>query len=148
MTAQITVVGSLNMDLVIRAPRIPRPGETILGGAFQTLPGGKGANQAVAAARLGARVAMAGRVGQDSFGDALLDGLAAEGIEAGHILRDREASTGVALIVVDEHGENAITVASGANARLSAADVEASGAAIATADALLLQLERDRKSVV
>jgi ribokinase len=134
-------VGSLNMDLVIRAARIPQPGETILGGAFHTVPGGKGANQAVAAARLGAHVAMVGRVGQDDFGAMLLDGLVAEGIDASQVIQDPEAATGVALIVVDDQGQNAIVVASGANARLSPAQVAAGCVPIAAANALLLQLE-------
>ena len=96
MTAAITVVGDLNMDLVIRSPRIPRPGETILGGDLLTVPGGKGANQAVPAARLGAMVSMVGRVGGDTFAGPLLDSLAADGIDHDHVLRDGESATGVA----------------------------------------------------
>ena len=141
MTARVTVVGSLNMDLAVCAARIPQPGETILGGAFHTVPGGKGANQAVAAARLGAHVAMVGRVGEDDFGGLLLEGLAAEGIDAIHVIKDPGAATGVALIVVDDQGQNAIVVVSGANARLSPADVAASREPITAASALLLQLE-------
>lgn len=141
MTARVTVVGSLNMDLVARAPRIPQPGETILGGEFQTAPGGKGANQAVAAARLGAQVSMVGRVGRDAFGTALLDNLAAAGVDHTYVTQDPEAASGVALIVVDDAGENSIVVASGANMRISAADVDAAETAIAGADICLLQLE-------
>ena len=98
MTAHVTVVGSLNMDLVVRAPRIPEPGETIIGGEFRTVPGGKGANQAVAAARLGAQVAMVGRVGGDAFGGLLLENLAVAGVDHTFVARDAEAATGVALM--------------------------------------------------
>jgi ribokinase len=141
MTPKITIVGSLNMDLVIRSARIPRPGETILGGEFHAIPGGKGANQAVAAARLGAKVSMIGRVGRDAFARPLLDNLAASGIDCQHVTQAADAATGVALIVVDDAGQNTIVVASGANMRLSPEDVEAAEDAIAASDALLLQLE-------
>jgi ribokinase len=141
MAARITVVGSLNMDLVVRAPRIPRPGETMIGGEFRTVPGGKGANQAVAAARLGGQVSMIGRVGGDAFAQSLLDSLVADGVNHTFVTQDPEAATGVALIVVDDAGENSIVVASGANMRLSPADVDAAEAAIAAADVLLVQLE-------
>jgi len=147
MTARVTVVGSLNMDLVVRAPRIPQPGETIIGGDFRQVPGGKGANQAVAAARLGARVSMVGRLGRDAFGQALLEGLAGDGVDHTFVIRDEEAATGVALIVVDDGGQNSIVVASGANARLSVGDVEAAQAAIVEADVLLLQLESPLEAV-
>ena len=141
MTARITIVGSLNMDLVIRSPRIPQPGETIIGSEFQTVPGGKGANQAVAAARQGGQVTMVGRVGEDTFADALLENLASAEIDATYVHRDKQAASGVALIVVDDHGENIIVVASGANMRMTEKDVEAAEAAIAESDVLLLQLE-------
>jgi ribokinase len=141
MTARITIVGSLNMDLVIRSPRIPQPGETIIGSEFQTIPGGKGANQAVAAARLGGQVTMVGKVGEDTFADVLLDNLASAEIGASLVQRDGQAASGVALIVVDDHGENIIVVASGANMRMTEKDVEAAEAAIADSDVLLLQLE-------
>jgi ribokinase len=137
----VCVVGSLNMDLVVKAPRFPAAGETVTGATFATFPGGKGANQAVAAARLGARVAMVGRVGADAFGAQLIEGLKAEGIDATRVLVDRTAPTGVASITVDRAGENAIVVASGANARLSADDVEAAAGLIGSAQVLLLQLE-------
>jgi ribokinase len=141
MTPRLTVVGSLNMDLVVRAPRIPHPGETIIGTDFRTVPGGKGANQALAAARLGAQVAMVGRVGQDDYGVALLKNLRDAQVDHSHVIRDREAPTGVALIVVDDAGENSIVVASGANSQLTSADVDSAFPAIAAADALILQLE-------
>lgn len=148
MTAQVIVVGSLNMDLVTRTPRIPQPGETIIGSGFHTLPGGKGANQAVAAARLGAQVSMIGRVGDDSFGSLLLDNLAAASVDHTLVIRDPEAATGVALIVVDDAGQNSIVVASGANARLSPGDVDAGVDAIAAADVLLLQSESPMETVM
>jgi len=148
MIARVTVVGSLNMDLIARSPRIPRPGETIIGGDFHTAPGGKGANQAVAAARLGARVSMIGRVGRDAFAGPLLDNLSAVGVDHTFVIQDSEAATGVALIVVDDAGENSIVVASGANMRLSPADVDGAEAAIAGADALLLQLESPLETVI
>jgi ribokinase len=135
------------MDLVARAPRIPRPGETIIGGDFCTVPGGKSANQAVAAARLGARVSMVGRVGRDAFGQPLLDNLFAAGVDHTFVARDPDAATGVALIVVDDAGENSIVVAPGANMRLSPADVDDAESAIAAADALLLQLESPLETV-
>ena len=117
MEARIVVVGSLNMDLVIRTPRLPVPGETLFGSDFTTAPGGKGANQAVAAARLGAAVAMVGRTGPDDFGRALRANLKADGVDTSHVSEDREAATGVALITVEEGGQNTIIVASGANMR-------------------------------
>jgi ribokinase len=135
------------MDLVARAPHIPQPGETIIGRDFHTLPGGKGANQAVAAARLGATVAMVGRVGGDAFARLLLDNLAAAGVDHTSVTQDSGAATGVALIVVDAAGQNSIVVASGANMRLSPADVETAETAIASADVLLLQLETPLETV-
>jgi ribokinase len=137
----IAVVGSLNMDLVVRAPRLPRPGETLSGGPFATYPGGKGANQAVAAARLGARVAMIGRVGDDAFGRELLAGLAADGVDTAAVLATPHTSSGVALIAVEDGGQNMIVIAPGANAALAVADVEAAAALLGACRVLLLQLE-------
>ena len=148
MTARIAVVGSLNMDLVVRSPRIPRPGETIIGSAYQQVPGGKGANQAIAAARLGAQVSMVGRLGRDAFGDELIEGLAGAGVDQTFVVQDAEAATGVALIVVDDAGQNTIVVASGANMRLSPGNVDAAEGAIASADVLLLQLESPLDTVI
>ncbi|MFN2161762.1 MAG: PfkB family carbohydrate kinase, partial [Candidatus Promineifilaceae bacterium] len=122
-TPHIVVVGSLNMDLVVEVPVIPRPGETVLGKNFATFPGGKGANQAVAAARLGARVSMIGRVGKDAFGDQLLASARADGIDVTRVGRDEKAASGVAMIAVDAQGQNSIAVASGANFRLTAEHV-------------------------
>jgi len=114
MTASIVVFGSLNMDLMVRVERAPRAGETLRGLGFLTNPGGKGANQAVACARQGARVAMAGCVGTDAFGDALRDALAGDRIDVSHVRRV-EGSTGVAVVMVDAQGENRITLVPGAN---------------------------------
>jgi ribokinase len=124
--ADVCVVGGLNMDLVVRAPRLPRPGETALGQSFARFPGGKGANQAVAAARLGASVRMVGQVGQDPFGDELVAGLEREGVDTAGVRRV-STPTGVALIVVDDTGHNFIVWVPGANAaweKGAVADVE------------------------
>jgi len=145
---RIVVVGSANTDLVVRGERIPRPGETVLGGALVRAAGGKGANQAVAAARLGAAVSLVARVGDDDFGRDALAGYAREGIDISHCRVDPDAPSGVALILVDVHGENAIAVAPGANGRLSPADVDAAAPAIRSADLLLLQLETPLPTVL
>ena len=139
--AKVAVVGSINMDLVVRVPRFPSAGETILGGAFQTIPGGKGANQAVAARRLGAEVAMIGRVGGDAFGDVLRHNLAQEGISTDRLAVDDGQATGVALITVEAGGENTIIVVAGANGRVTTADIDAARPLITGADILLMQLE-------
>ncbi len=141
MTKSIVVVGSLNMDLVVRVARHPRLGETLLGEEFHTFPGGKGANQAVAAARLGAPVRMVGRVGRDDFGAALLATAQNDGVDTTYIQKDPDAASGVALITVGEDGQNTIVVAAGANGRLSAADVYAAESAFADAGAVVMQLE-------
>lgn len=141
MTQTLVVVGSLNMDLVVRAPRHPRPGETLIGSQFQTFPGGKGANQAVAAARLGATVRLIGRVGKDAFGDALLQTVRQDGVDTSFIYRDPKAASGVALITLDEAGQNTIVVASGANMRVSPEDIVQAETAFEGANLLLMQLE-------
>ena len=127
---KVTIVGSFNTDLVGVTPRMPVKGETIIGGPFLTGPGGKGANQAVASARLGAQVSFVGRVGNDSFGRTLIDGLKSSGVDATHVSIDPDAATGVALIIVDDAGQNSIVVAPGANMRLSASDVDSAQEAI------------------
>lgn len=137
----ITVVGSLNMDLVVRTPRMPRLGETLSGGPFATYPGGKGANQAVAAARLGSRVSLIGRVGDDEFGRSLRDTITAHGVDTTAVLQTSGRSSGVALITVDRQGQNTIILAPGANGELTPADVQAAAPAITAARVLLLQLE-------
>jgi ribokinase len=136
MSPRIAVVGSINLDLVVRAARLPAPGETIGGGVFARHPGGKGANQALAARRLGADVQMIGRVGADAFADEALALLRADGVDLTRCIADDGAATGVALIVVGADGENQIVVAPGANGRFSADDL-----APVSADALLCQLE-------
>jgi ribokinase len=145
--ARIVVVGSLNMDLVVRAPRHPQPGETIIGSDFATFPGGKGANQAVAAARLGGLVTMIGRVGDDLFGEALLTAAAADRIDTTFISKDPQARTGIGMITLDGAGQNTIVVASGANACLTAAHVQAAEAAFQGAAVLLLQLETPLETI-
>lgn len=146
--AKIVVVGSFNMDLVVRMPAIPRPGETLLGGVFATYPGGKGANQAVAAARLGGQVIMVGRVGADAFGDQLLAVARGEGIDTRFVGVDPHAATGVALIEVDAQGQNSIAVASGANFTLTAADVAAAFAQIEQIDLLVMPLETPLETIL
>jgi ribokinase len=121
---ELLVVGSLNTDLLVRVRSLPRPGETITGGSFEMAGGGKGANQAVAAARAGAAVALVGAVGADEFGARLIEELAGEGVCVAGVARLEGAPTGVAAIVVDEHGENQIAVASGANHMLRASGVQ------------------------
>ena len=145
---KIAVVGSLNMDLVVRMPQIPKPGETLLGGVFKTFPGGKGANQAVAAARLGAHVVMIGCVGDDTFGREMRATLAGEEIEITHVRVQSDEATGVALIQVDAHGQNSIAVASGANFRLTESDVEKAMQAIGTFDALIMPLETPIETIL
>ncbi len=141
MPGHIVVVGSINMDLVVRAPRHPEPGETILGNNFQTFSGGKGANQAVATARLGGQVKMIGRVGSDAFGESLLASLQKDGVDTQFIQRTSNIASGVALITVSEIGQNTIVVAPGANGKLSPADIRAARPALESAEAVLLQLE-------
>ena len=137
----IVVIGSANMDLVVKTERIPAPGETVLGGEFFELPGGKGANQAVAAARLGGNVTFVGRLGSDGFGDSLLMQLESNGIDVSHVGRSTDAASGVALIGVDATGQNSIIVAPGANGLLTIGDIEASRDAIVAATVLVAQLE-------
>ncbi len=137
----VVVVGSINMDLIARVDQLPRPGQTVAGRELLELPGGKGANQAVAAARLGARVTFIGRVGDDGFGTRLLESLRGEQIDIGYVITTANCSSGVAIVCVEQHGENSIVVIPGANGRLSPNDITASEAVIAAADVLLVQLE-------
>jgi len=138
---RIVVVGSSNTDMIIKLRRIPRPGETVLGGQFMTAAGGKGANQAVAAARAGGQVSLVARVGRDALGDQAIAGFVGDGVDVSHVSRDRRSASGAALIFVAQDGENSIAVAPGANGRLSPADVKRARARIAQAKALLMQLE-------
>jgi ribokinase len=144
---RVLVVGSSNTDLIIKVARIPRPGETVLGGEFGTAAGGKGANQAVAAARAGGAVTFVARVGRDSNGDAALRGFAAAGLDVSHLRRDATRPSGVALIFVASTGENSIAVASGANGALSPADVRKAAGAFRKAQVILLQLETPARTV-
>ena len=139
--AKILVVGSINMDLVVRVPHSPKPGETVLGGDFETFPGGKGANQAVAASRMGGEVTMVGRVGHDDFGDTLIQGLVADKVKTTHVIKDSDAPTGIAMIAVAADGENLIVVASGANLQVSTEDVNNARSLMRETDILLMQLE-------
>ena len=148
VSPRIAVLGSINMDLVIRCKRLPRPGETVLGDDLFEAPGGKGANQAVAAARLGASVSMIGRVGSDAFAERLLGNLALEGIDTSNVGRTEGCPSGVATVAIDQNGENSITVIPGANGRVSVDDVVAAADAIRAADVLLMQLEIPVESVL
>lgn len=139
--ARIVVYGSINMDLVVRTAAMPAPGQTVLGRDFATIPGGKGANQAVACARLGAETHLAGAVGTDAFGDDLLASLAGNGVSTEAVRRIEGVPTGIAIIIVDEQGQNSIVVAGGANHQNSAIEVPALTPLLTEADALLVQLE-------
>ena len=138
---KVAVVGSSNMDLVVKSQRIPAVGETILGGDFIMAPGGKGANQAVAAAKLGAEVYFIAKLGDDIFGSTSLGNFKKEGVNTKYVLQTQEAPSGVALIMVDERGNNSIVVAPGANNRLSPDDVKKAESDIASCGALVAQLE-------
>jgi ribokinase len=137
----VAVVGSLNLDLVVRVPRLPGPGETVSGGDVFRNPGGKGANQAVAAARLGREVAMVGCVGDDPAGGELLASLRADGVDTAHVRVAGGVPSGAAFIAVSQDGENQIVVSPGSNARLTPEDVRAAGAALRAAAVTLIQLE-------
>lgn len=141
MPSRVVVVGSANTDLVCLVDRLPEPGETVLGGQFLQAAGGKGANQAVAAARLGAEVTFIARLGTDAYGDRAVAGYAADGLETRFLVRDPDRPSGVALILVDSGGENQIAVAPGANGALTPADIEAARSAFEQAQVVLLQLE-------
>lgn len=150
----IVVIGSINMDLVLRVPRMPLPGETLTGGAFRTIPGGKGANQAVACARLSGKVAgaqqvaMVGCVGDDAFGATLRAALVGDGIIDSHITTLPGVASGIASILVDDNGQNSIVIAGGANDLLSPAHIDAAQGLIEQADIVVLQLETPMATVV
>jgi ribokinase len=139
--ARVIVVGSYNTDLAVTAPRFPAPGETLLGGSLRIGPGGKGSNQAIAAARLGAEVSFVGRLGRDPFGEEARKTLAREGVDSSCVVADGEAPTGAAIILVSESGENEIVVAPGANLNLSPEDVDAAASLFTKGSVLLTQLE-------
>ncbi|NHQ92213.1 ribokinase [Janthinobacterium lividum] len=150
----IVVIGSINMDLVLRVPRMPLPGETLTGGAFRTIPGGKGANQAVACARLSGnvagaqQVAMVACVGDDAFGATLRAALVGDGIIDSHITTLPGVASGIASILVDDNGQNSIVIAGGANDLLSPAHIDAAQGLIEQADIVVLQLETPMATVV
>ena len=151
----IVVIGSINMDLVLRVPRMPLPGETLTGGAFRTIPGGKGANQAVACARMsgkpeagGQQVAMVACVGDDEFGATLRAALVADGIIDRHVTTVPGVASGIASILVDDNGQNSIVLAGGANDVLSPAHIDAARELIEQADIVVLQLEVPMATVV
>ena len=139
----VLVIGSLNADLVVRSPRFPQPGETISGGDLLTIPGGKGANQAVAAARQGTHVAMVGRVGKDNFAPFLIENLNVNHVNAAHVAQDN-AATGTAIIIVDENGQNSIVLSPGANGKVDFHDIDSAP----DAKILLLQFEIPMDSVL
>lgn len=144
---RILVVGSANTDMVIKVDRLPKPGETVLGGRFASASGGKGANQAVSAARAGGAVTLIGRVGKDAFGDKLLAGLEADAVDVDYVVRDPNAPSGAALIFVDRNGENSIAVASGANDNLAPVDLHEAKDAFRRAEIVVLQLETPLSTV-
>ena len=147
MGKSIVVIGSSNTDMILKAARLPKPGETIIGGKFSTAAGGKGANQAVSAARAGGEVTLIARVGDDMFGEEAVQGFTRDGINVDNIIRDKNAPSGVALIFVDKMGENSIGVASGANANLSPDDIRGTENVISAAEILLMQLETPVETV-
>jgi ribokinase len=150
MARKIVVVGSVNMDLVCRCPRMPGLGETVTGSDLLTIPGGKGANQAVAVAKIagpGDEVHMVARVGADDFGQRLLVGLREHGVRTDHVTVTEGASTGCAMILVNKAGENSIVLSPGANARLTPEDVDAAADLVAGASVVLLQLEVPSETV-
>ena len=138
---KVVVVGSFNMDLVVKAGRRPETGETLMGKEFGMFIGGKGSNQAIAAARLGADVTMIGRLGTDLFGDTLMAAHAEESICTDYVIRDTEVGTGIASILIDTDGDNSIVLVPQANMRLTVEDIERASESITAADVLLLQLE-------
>lgn len=144
---QLIVLGSVNADHVLRVPHFPRPGETLRGHSYQVLPGGKGANQAVAAARLGADIGFIARIGDDAIGRQMRDGFEADGIDVSAVESDPTLPTGIAIIYVSDEGENSIGLSAEANGALSPEVVERHAARIAGADTLLLQLEVPLESV-
>lgn len=146
--ARIAVLGSINMDLMIRSAKLPLPGETVIADAKVENPGGKGANQAVAAARMGAEVTMIGCVGDDSFAEELVQNLEAEGVQTQLVSRKRETTSGVAVVMVETSGENAILVVPGANGLVGPAELEQARQVICDSDVLLMQLEVPVETVI
>lgn len=146
--SKIAVVGSINMDLVVRCSKLPVAGQTILADSCHELCGGKGANQAVASAQVGGAVTMLGRVGDDVFADRLVNNLAAGGVSVDQVLRTSNSASGVAIVAVDQTGQNSIMVVPGANGRVTPTDVESARGMLEASDAILLQLEIPMDSVL
>jgi ribokinase len=144
----IVVVGSLNMDLVVQVPNIPKPGETVLGNNFASYPGGKGANQAVAAARLGATVTMIGQVGADNYGESLINNLVTEGVNVDCVFYDERNATGVAMISVDANGQNSIAVASGTNFTLTKEHIRSAWEKLGDINILIMPLETPPNTIL
>lgn len=144
----VVILGSINMDLVVKTPRFPQPGETLTGHTFFTAPGGKGANQAVAAGKLGVPVKMVGRVGKDVFGETLLESLAENGVDTSAVVKDGEKPSGTAVIFVDDNAENEIIIVAGANGAVGKADLERLDVVLQAGAQLLLQLEVPMDTVV
>lgn len=144
----VLVVGSANMDLVITADRFPKPGETIFGKQFQMFPGGKGANQAVGCAKLGCRTYFTGKFGNDDFRTRLHQSMENDGVKLEHVFIDDKESTGIALITVDDTGQNEIVVISGSNMKLSPGDIESKSGLFASVNIVLTQLEVPLNTVI
>ena len=138
---KIAVLGSINMDIVVKCARLPTPGETITGHEALEIPGGKGANQAVSASRAGGQVTMIGRLGDDGFAEELWNTLKQDRINTDHVIRTHSSASGIAIVAVEDSGENSIMVVPGANGRVTPSDVDQAATAISKADILLLQLE-------
>ncbi|MBI1780707.1 MAG: ribokinase [Sphingobacteriales bacterium] len=145
---RIVIIGSSNTDMVIKTNRLPAPGETVIGGSFFLNAGGKGANQAVAASRLGGNILFIAKVGNDIFGEQAIDFLKKEKLNTSFILKDKKSPSGIALINVDDKGENCIAVASGANASLLPSDIKKFRSQIETAALLLMQLETPVETIL
>lgn len=145
---KIAVVGSINMDLVVRCDHLPAKGETVIAHSSVELPGGKGANQAVAASRFGGDVSMIGRVGNDSFANRLLDKLSQENVSVHHVQKSEECASGLAVVMVEDSGENLIVVSPGSNGLVDNTDLESAKATISNCDSLLLQLEVPVETIV
>jgi ribokinase len=148
MAGTVVVIGSLSQDLVVKAPRRPAKGETIRGTEFGMFVGGKGNNQALAAARAGASVSMVGRVGQDQFGHTIIDKLVQTGVNAAHVIRDPDVGSGIAMIIVGADGDNCIVIAQQSNLKLSPKDVADAKPLIEKADIVLLQMEVPMETII
>ncbi|MBD3195173.1 MAG: ribokinase [Candidatus Lokiarchaeota archaeon] len=143
----VVIIGSSNMDFNVYSERLPNPGETVTGGVFQQALGGKGANQAVAAARSGSETTFIGKVGKDAFGDQMITNLSQEGIDTAHIIRDPTEASGIAFILIDKNGENMISVAPGANAQLKPQDIETHKKLISKTRVVIAQMEIPLKTL-